>query len=481
MNISRHSDSGSEARTTLEKSTSPSGRRPKRTLAPSVEAMEDRTVLSPVLFASDRRGRLFTVDVPTGTVEVRGTMAKKMFDIAFDPSGTLYGVDGRSTLFRIDPNSGATTRIGRVGDSINALVFAPDGTLYGAGRRFYEIDPTTGAGTRIGSFGRLRSAGDLAFDAQGTLYLSTTTNRLARVDRTIGAAAVIGPIGSRDVFGLAFGPDGVMYGVSDRTQQLVAINLQTGRGTAVSRFGGQGASGAFGSSFFEEALTPRLSIESVSVQEGNSGPTTAVFTVSLSSPVSRPVSVQFATAPGTATAGVDYLSTSGTVQFEPGTVTQTVTVQINGDTTPEADESFTVNLASAVNATIATSQGMGTIRNDDVAILRINSISRPEGDGGTSPFTFTVTLASPSEIQVSVRFATADGSATLADNDYQAASGELVFGPGDTQRFVTILVNGDFNVEPDESFSVILSDPVNATILSAVGIGAIQNEDIVIR
>src|SRR5438128_968471 len=87
------------------------GGRPRRVLAPSVEAMEDRMALSPVMFASDRRGRLFTVDVPTGSVAVRGTMPRVMFDIAFDPAGALYGVDGRSTLYQIDPNNAATTRV----------------------------------------------------------------------------------------------------------------------------------------------------------------------------------------------------------------------------------------------------------------------------------------------------------------------------------------------------------------------------------
>lgn len=198
--------------------------RPRRGLTPSVEAMESRTVLSPVLFASDRRGRLFTIDVPTGDVSVRGTMSRRMFDIAFDPSGALYGVDGGSTLFRIDPNTGATTRVGRVGAEINALVFAPDGTLYGAGRRLFRIDPATGAGTRIGSFRGLQSAGDLAFDGAGTLYMTSTTNRLARVDRVGGSAAVIGRLGVRDVFGLAFGPDGVMYGSpTDRKSSLRSI------------------------------------------------------------------------------------------------------------------------------------------------------------------------------------------------------------------------------------------------------------------
>jgi hypothetical protein len=439
--------------------------------------LEDRTVLSPLLFASDSRGRLFTVDVPTGAIDVRGTMARTMLDIAFDPNGSLYGVDARSTLFKIDPNTAATTRIGRVGAFVNALVFAPDGTLYGAGLQLFQIDPATGARTQIGSFQGLRSSGDLAFDGAGTLYMSTSTNRLARVDRSTGAVDVIGRIGARDVFGLAVGPDGIMYGVSNRSEKLVAINLQTGRGTTILRFSGPATSGAFGSSFLEEAVTPSLSLGDAAVREGDTGTIAAVFTVSLSSAVSRPIEVQFTTADETATTAVDYLATSGTLVFAPGQTSQNILVPVNGDGTVELDETFTVNLSAPVNATIKKTQGVGTIQNDDSAILSINRVSRTEGDRGTTSFGFTVTLSSPSDLPVRVHYATADGSATIANNDYEAASGDLAFSPGETLKTITILVNGDIRVELDESFTVNLSAPVNATIGTAQGVAAIENDD----
>jgi hypothetical protein len=339
-------------------------------------------------------------------------MPKPMFDIAFDPAGDLYGVDARSTLYRIDPGTAATTRVGLVGAAINALAFATDGTLYGAGRRLYRIDSATGAGAPIGSFGRLRSAGDLAFDGAGDLYLSTTTNRLARVDPATGSAAVVGRLGFRDIFGLAFGPDGVMYGVSNRTEQLIAIDLRTGRGTLVSRFGGPGTSGAFGAAFAEEAVTPRLSIGDATVPEGGSRPSVAVFTVSLSSAVGRPVAVQYATLAGTATAGIDYLATSGTLLFGPGETTQTITVPIVGDTTYEPDETFTVALTDPVNATIARPQGIGTILGaGQPPSTAVGGVSMDGGDTGTVPAmfsTFTVRLSEGSGEMGTVHYATAD-------------------------------------------------------------------------
>ena len=114
------------------------------------------------------------------------------------------------------------------------------------------------------------------------------------------------------------------------------------------------------------------SINDVSMNEGNSGTTAFNFTVSLSAPQAAPVTVDFATADGPApdgaTAPGDYTSNSGTVTFAPGVTSQTVTVQVNGDTTVEPNETFNVNLSGATgNATITDAQGVGTIVNDDFA------------------------------------------------------------------------------------------------------------------
>jgi CSLREA domain-containing protein len=110
---------------------------------------------------------------------------------------------------------------------------------------------------------------------------------------------------------------------------------------------------------------PTLSINNVSANEGNSGTTPFVFTVTLSAASASAVTVAFATADGTATAGSDYTATSGTLTFNPGVTTQTITVSVIGDTIPEPNETFLVNLSGATNATIAVAQGIGTIVNDD--------------------------------------------------------------------------------------------------------------------
>ena len=110
---------------------------------------------------------------------------------------------------------------------------------------------------------------------------------------------------------------------------------------------------------------PTISINDVSVTEGNSGTITAGFTVSLSNASSQTITVNYATADNTATAGSDYVGTSGTLTFTAGQTSQPINVTVNGDTTFESTETFNVNLTLPTNATIADSQGVGTITNDD--------------------------------------------------------------------------------------------------------------------
>src|SRR3954447_16794773 len=108
-----------------------------------------------------------------------------------------------------------------------------------------------------------------------------------------------------------------------------------------------------------------VSINSVSITEGNSGTKTLSFAVARSGGTAA-FSVDYATADGTATAGQDYVAGSGTLQFGTNENIKTVLITINSDTAVEADEAFSVNLSNATNgATISTSQGIGTIINDD--------------------------------------------------------------------------------------------------------------------
>ena len=99
--------------------------------------------------------------------------------------------------------------------------------------------------------------------------------------------------------------------------------------------------------------------------EGNAGSAEWVLTVTLSAAAGQPVLVDYATADGTARAGSDYTSATGTLTFDPGTTTQTIRVRVTGDTRYEADETFFLDLGGASQATIADGRASATVVNDD--------------------------------------------------------------------------------------------------------------------
>jgi len=219
-----------------------------------------------------------------------------------------------------------------------------------------------------------------------------------------------------------------------------------------------------------------LSITDVTHGEGNSGTTDFVFTVTLSNPSTGTVTVNYATANGAATAGSDYTPVNGALTFPPGQISKTVTVAVKGELLVEPNETFFVNLSAPSGAEIADGQGLGTILNDDGPILRINDISRAEGNTGTTAFSFLVTLSPASARAVTVHYATADGTA-VAGSDYAAKTGVLTFTPGQTSKIVTVNVIGNTVVEPNEMFFVNLSRARGATIFDRQGMGAILNDD----
>ena len=223
-----------------------------------------------------------------------------------------------------------------------------------------------------------------------------------------------------------------------------------------------------------------VSINDVTLSEGNAGTTTATFTVTRSGGTAA-FNVNFATANGTATAGSDYVANSGTLSFGTGVNTRTVSVTVNGDTAFEPDETFFVNLSGATNgATITDSQGRGTIVNDDAGAVAgavsINDVSVTEGNGGTTTATFTVTRTSGTAA-FTVNYATADNTAQ-SGSDYVATSGTLSFASGVNTQTVSVTINGDTVFEPNETFFVNLSGATNgAAITDSQGQGTITNDD----
>jgi large repetitive protein len=205
---------------------------------------------------------------------------------------------------------------------------------------------------------------------------------------------------------------------------------------------------------------------------------TLTFSVMLTNANSTAVSVDYATADGTAIAGSDYTSASGTVTFIPGHTSVSVPVTIIDDAVAEDDETFTLTLSNATGGiAIDDPTATGTIQNDDPdPSVSVANASVLEGDLGSTTLTFPVTLSGPSGREVDVDYATSDGTAT-AGSDYTATNGTLVFAAGETTKQIQVSVAGDFLDEGDETLTVTLSAPFNADLGTATATGTITNDD----
>ncbi|MEQ1851491.1 MAG: Calx-beta domain-containing protein, partial [Chthoniobacteraceae bacterium] len=243
----------------------------------------------------------------------------------------------------------------------------------------------------------------------------------------------------------------------------------------------------------DDDAAPALSIDDVTVNEGAG---TINFTVSLSAASGQPVSVNYATSNGSALAGVDYSAGTGTVNFAPGALTQTVTLAILNDAIFESSEGFTVTLAVPVNATIADGAGVGTILDDgtgpggtdnDTPSLSVGNVTVIEGVDAYA--VFEVNLSNPSAIPVGVNLALADGTATATDygpglevstdgGTTWVAGASATFAPMATSILVRTPLLDDAINEASEAFTLTATRSSGATAnASASGTASITDDD----
>ena len=224
---------------------------------------------------------------------------------------------------------------------------------------------------------------------------------------------------------------------------------------------------------------PSLSIDDQSSDEGDSGTTQQTFTASLDQAAPFDVTFDVATSGGSATADDDFASNSATgVTIAAGNTSATFSVDINGDTAIEGDESYTVDLSNVANATVADGSGTGTINNDDYPTLSISDATAvTEGNAGTTTMTFTVSLDAVAAKPVTFDVATSNGSA-LAGSDYVAgsATGEVI-PAGQLSKTFSVTVNGDGAMERDELLYAVVSNVTEANLGDALGAGTITNDD----
>ncbi|WP_183094188.1 M6 family metalloprotease domain-containing protein [Nocardioides stalactiti] len=229
------------------------------------------------------------------------------------------------------------------------------------------------------------------------------------------------------------------------------------------------------------AATPSLAIGDGAVAEGSSGTRATRFVVTLSAPSPNPVTVKYATEAISATAGTDYVTTTGTLTIPAGTTVGYVNVSVRGDTSDEADETYRVKLSLPTGATLKRATGNGRVIDDDppLAGLRVaaGTASLLEGTGGTRNAVLTVTLSAPAPSQTTVAWATVAGTAT-ATTDYTTRSGTLTFAAGATTAYVIVPVKTDSLAEGTETFNVKLSAPsAGLAIGRATGVVSLLNDD----
>jgi hypothetical protein len=210
----------------------------------------------------------------------------------------------------------------------------------------------------------------------------------------------------------------------------------------------------------------------INVVEGDSGTTNLTFGLTLTNPSVQVITVDYATANGTATAGSDYVASSGTVTIPAGATSATITVPIIGDTTVEPNETFNINLSNSTNVNLLTFGPLALIANDDATLQLSNaSFSVNEGAGFA---TVTATRIGDTSRVATVQYSTTDAAGlqacTLANGkasercDYATAVGRVQFAIGETSKTFIVPIVDDALVEGDETFTVNLNGATGALL-----------------
>lgn len=348
-----------------------------------------------ILLYDGRTGSFLRVFVASGSGGLNSPV-----DPAFGPDGRLYVSSfGSGEVLRYDGSTGAF--IDRVASGLSeplGLTFGNDGNLYianhGADNVVRYDGSTLSVFVSAGS-GGLDNPRQAVFGPDRYLYVASGgTKQVLRYDGQTGsfidvfATTAVEGLGGGPAW-LEFGADGYLYATARTT--AVCCN------TSVVRF--DSANGAFVDTFplgrdgWAFILGQDGLVYNSSHGQGNSidrlGPSSLVaFTVSLSSPSAVPVTVNYATADGTALAGSDYTAASGTLTFAPGVTSLTVLVATIDNALGEPTETFTVTLSDPVGGTIGDGQGVATILDNETKFYVIDDAAPDRtheyGSGGVS-------------------------------------------------------------------------------------------------
>jgi hypothetical protein len=419
------------------------------------------------------------------------TLGSTTGTIISNTPSNLRGVDIFADQLYISASTG-TTRIATVGS----------GTPTTSGQTIANIPggPTTGSPYQFVFL-------DLSADVPGvdTLYYSDDGVGTAPPPAGIYKYTLSGGTWVADGFVAAASVRGLTASVSGSTVSLYATSATnlyflsdpsgydgTLTGTVVSRATASTNTAFRGIDFAPQAAAPALptlNISDVTQAEGTTpGTTDFTFSVTLTAPAGPGgVTFDIATADGTAqddnpaTEDNDYVAQALTGQHIPAGSTGpfNFTVTVNNDNIREGNETFFVNVTNVVGATVGDGQGTGTLTDDDTPVLSIADVSQAEGNAGTSVLTFTVSLNQPAPFGgVTFDIATADNTATDADNDYEPRTlTTQTIAEGQSSYTFDVTVNGDTVFEAHELFLVNVTNVTSASVGDGQATGTINNDD----
>ncbi|MEM7181849.1 MAG: Calx-beta domain-containing protein [Spirochaetota bacterium] len=387
--------------------------------------------------------------------------------------GSIQGTNGSLDADLLLPSPGDTGSLGSAATiNIDTIQPAKDPSVAVTSS---SADATYGAGANI----------DVSIKFTEAVFVDTSTGtpRLAlNTTPTMGYATYLSGSGTdtlifRYIPAAGENSSDLDYGSTAALELNGGTILDIAQNNAILSLPSPGGSGSLANlkEIVVNTYIPSISVDSpVLIENG----TNISFQVSLSGASADTVTVDYTTSDVTALAGADYTSTSGTLSFAAGETTKTIVVPIADDTLDENDETFSLLLSNAnAAATIGTSPGFATILdNDTTPSLSIAGAGLAEGNSGSTNMSFTVSLSAASGRIVSVSYATSNGTAN-AGADYTALAGTLSFAVGETSKTVNVAILGDALDESNETFTVALSSPNNASLLASVGTGTIADDD----
>jgi predicted extracellular nuclease/methionine-rich copper-binding protein CopC len=394
-------------------------------------------------------------------------------------TATFSVVDGNADLSNIDVNVADAKDVAG-----NTMTSATSANVFSIN----QTNPTLVSSSPADDATNVNASNDVTLTFSEAISIAASAGiQLRRASDDAVIAATVSASGSV----LTINPDADLVGGESYYVSVASGAVTDANGNAFA-----GLTTASALNFSTAAVViPTLSIgpASSTVAEGNSGTVPFTYTVTRSD-TSADTSVQVTITAGTGVTAADIasvtvdgtpvgsftLGSAFTVSLTGTATTASVVVNVAGDLEVEANEQFSVGLSSPTGgyALGTASSSTGTINNDDaVGSVSIANVSIAEGDSGTSVLIFTVTRTGGAAA-FSVDFSTADGTAT-AGADYVSNSGTLAFAANETSKTISITINGDTTIEPNEAFTVSLANVTNGgTITTATGTGTITNDDL---